>query len=281
MDWYKETLYKDISQSFKVERIIHREQTELQDLVIFENKAMGRVLALDGVIQTTEGDEFFYHEMMGHVPLIAHGNARRVLIIGGGDGGLLEEVLKHKAIERVVMVEIDRYVIDLSKKYLPSIPGKAFEDPRTEIVIADGAKYVAETAERFDVIMVDSTDPMGPGEVLFTAAFYADCKRCMLPGGVMVTQNGVPFFQPDELSTTWQRLKPLFPDVSFYVVPVPSYYGGFMTLGWASLDPKHRRTAPAEVERRIAAVAIETRYYNPGVHQACFQLPNYVLARLG
>lgn len=281
MDWYKETLYKDISQSFKVERIIHREQTELQDLVIFENKAMGRVLALDGVIQTTEGDEFFYHEMMGHVPLIAHGNARRVLIIGGGDGGLLEEVLKHKAIERVVMVEIDRYVIDLSKKYLPSIPGKAFEDPRTEIVIADGAKYVAETAERFDVIMVDSTDPMGPGEVLFTSAFYADCKRCMRPAGVMVTQNGVPFFQPDELSTTWQRLKPLFPDVSFYVVPVPSYYGGFMTLGWASLDAKHRRTAPAEVERRIAAVAIETRYYNPGVHQACFQLPNYVRARLG
>ena len=281
MDWYKETLYKDISQSFKVERIIHREQTELQDLVIFENKAMGRVLALDGVIQTTEGDEFFYHEMMGHVPLIAHGNARRVLIIGGGDGGLLEEVLKHKAIERVVMVEIDRYVIDLSKKYLPSIPGKAFEDPRTEIVIADGAKYVAETAERFDVIMVDSTDPMGPGEVLFTAAFYADCKRCMQPGGIMVTQNGVPFFQPDELSTTWQRLKPLFPDVSFYVVPVPSYYGGFMTLGWASLDPKHRRTAAAEIERRIGAVAIETRYYNPGVHQACFQLPNYVLARLG
>lgn len=281
MDWYKETLYKDISQSFKVERIIHREKTELQDLVIFENKAMGRVLALDGVIQTTEGDEFFYHEMMGHVPLIAHGNARRVLIIGGGDGGLLEEVLKHKAIERVVMVEIDRYVIDLSKKYLPSIPGKAFEDPRTEIVIADGAKYVAETAERFDVIMVDSTDPMGPGEVLFTSAFYADCKRCMRPAGVMVTQNGVPFFQPDELSTTWQRLKPLFPDVSFYVVPVPSYYGGFMTLGWASLDAKHRRTAPAEVERRIAAVAIETRYYNPGVHQACFQLPNYVRARLG
>jgi len=281
VDWYKETLYKDISQSFKVERIIHREQTELQDLVIFENKAMGRVLALDGVIQTTEGDEFFYHEMMGHVPLIAHGNARRVLIIGGGDGGLLEEVLKHKAIERVVMVEIDRYVIDLSKKYLPSIPGKAFEDPRTEIVIADGAKYVAETAERFDVIMVDSTDPMGPGEVLFTSAFYADCKRCMRPGGIMVTQNGVPFFQPDELSTTWQRLKPLFPDVSFYVVPVPSYYGGFMTLGWASLDAKHRRTAPAEVERRIAAVAIATRYYNPGVHQACFQLPNYVRARLG
>ena len=281
MEWYQETLYKEISQSLKVERIIHREKTELQDLVIFENRVMGRVLALDGVIQTTEGDEFFYHEMMGHVPLIAHGNARRVLIIGGGDGGLLEEVLKHEAIERAVMVEIDRYVIDLSKQYLPSIPGHAFEDPRTEIVIADGAKYVAGTAERFDCIMVDSTDPMGPGEVLFTAAFYADCKRCLKPGGVMVTQNGVPFFQPEELATSWKRLKPLFPDVGFYAVPVPTYYGGFMTLGWASLEPAHRRTAPAEIERRIRSAGLATRYYNPGIHQACFQLPNYMLARLG
>jgi len=280
MDWYKETLYKEISQSFKVERIIHREKTELQDLVIFENERMGRVLALDGVIQTTEGDEFFYHEMMSHVPLIAHGNARRALIVGGGDGGLLEEVLKHKALERVVMVEIDRSVIELSKKYLPSIPGRAFEDPRAEIVIADGAKYVADTAERFDCIMVDSTDPMGPGEVLFGAAFYAGCKRCMRPGGIMVTQNGVPFFQPDELSTTWGRLKPIFPDVGFYAVPVPTYYGGFMTLAWASLEPRHRRTPLPELERRFAQAALATRYYNPGIHEASFRLPNYMLERL-
>jgi len=281
MDWYKETLYTDVSQAFKVERIIHREKTELQDLVIFENKQMGRVLALDGVIQTTEGDEFFYHEMMGHVPLFAHGQARRVLIIGGGDGGLLEEVLKHRGVERVVMVEIDPYVIELSKKYLPSIPGQAFADPRAEIVIADGAKFVAETKERFDVIMVDSTDPQGPGEVLFRSAFYADCKRCLTEAGVMVTQNGVPFFQPDELATTWKRLKPIFPDVSFYLVPVPSYYGGFMSLAWASLSPAHRATAASEIERRVKAAAISTKYYNAAIHQACFALPNYLRARLG
>lgn len=281
MDWYNETLYTEVSQTFKVERIIHREKTELQDLVIFENKLMGRVLALDGVIQTTEGDEFFYHEMMSHVPIFAHGQAKRVLIIGGGDGGLLEEVLKHRAVERAVLVEIDPYVIELSKKYLPSIPGKAFADPRAEIAIADGARFVAATQERFDVIMVDSTDPHGPGEVLFTSAFYADCRRCLTAAGIMVTQNGVPFFQPDELSTAWKRLKPIFPDVSFYVVPVPSYYGGFMSLAWASLDPKHRTTPASEIERRVKAAAIAAKYYNPAIHQACFALPNYMRARLG
>ena len=280
MDWYKETLYPDVSQSFKVGQIIHREKTDLQDLVIFENKIMGRILALDGVIQTTEGDEFFYHEMMGHVPVIAHGNAKRVLIIGGGDGGLLEEVLKHKSVERAVMVEIDPFVINLSKNFLPSNPKNAFEDPRAEIVIADGAKFVAEAAERFDVIMVDSTDPHGPGEVLFTSEFYANCKRCKKPGGIMVTQNGVPFFQPDELSTTYRRLRPIYPDVGFYVVPVPTYYGGFMTLSWSSLDAGHRRTPVGEIERRIKAAALETKYYNPAIHQACFALPNYVTARM-
>lgn len=281
MDWYRETLYPDLGQSLRVERIVHREKTDFQDLVIFENKRMGRVLALDGVIQTTEGDEYFYHEMMGHVPILAHGKAKRALIVGGGDGGLLEEVLKHKTIERVVMVEIDSHVIELSKKYLPAIPGKAFKDPRAEIVIADGAKYVAETAERFDVIMIDSTDPVGPGEVLFTSAFYANCKRCLRPGGVMVTQNGVPFFQPGELSTTWKRLKPLFPDVSFYVVPVPTYQGGYMALGWASLEPKYRKRPLAELERRFARTGIATRYYNAGVHQATFHMPNYMRALLG
>lgn len=280
MDWYKETLYTDIGQSFKVDKIIHREKTEHQDLVIFENKAMGRVLALDGIIQTTEGDEYFYHEMMGHVPVFAHGNVKRALIIGGGDGGLLEEVLKHKGVERAVMVEIDPYVINLSKKYLPAIPGKAFEDPRTEIVIADGAKYVAETAERFDIIMVDSTDPMGPGEVLFQPQFYANCKRCLNPGGIMVTQNGVPFFQTDEVTATWRRLTPIYPDVSFYLVPVPTYYGGFMALSWSSLEPRHRQTPLAEIERRFATAGIETQYYNPAIHHACFALPNYVRALL-
>jgi spermidine synthase len=280
MDWYDETLYADVHQGFAVARIIHREKTEHQDLVIFENSRMGRVLALDGVIQTTEGDEFFYHEMMSHVPLFAHGKAERVLIIGGGDGGLLEEALKHPDVKRVVMVEIDPHVIELSRRFLPGISGGAFDDARTELVIADGARYAAETAERFDVVMVDSTDPHGPGEVLFTAAFYADCHRCLGEGGIMVTQNGVPFFQPDELKTSWSRLKPIFADVAFYIVPVPTYYGGFMTLGWAAKSALPRAAALEELAKRYARSGMTTRYYNPETHRAAFALPNYIRAPL-
>jgi spermidine synthase len=281
MDWYQETLYSDVRQGFAVDRVIHREKTEHQDLVIFENARMGRVLALDGVIQTTEGDEFFYHEMMGHVPLFAHGAAERVLIIGGGDGGLLREVLKHKGVKHAVMVEIDPHVIELSRQYLPSLSAGAFDDPRAELVVADGAKYVAETKERFDAVMVDSTDPHGPGAVLFTAEFYGHCHRCQTERGILVTQNGVPFFQPEEVSTSWERLTPIFPDVSFYLVPVPTYYGGFMSLGWASRTPEHRATGTAELARRFEAAQIATRYYNAAIHQACFALPNYVRARMG
>ncbi len=281
MDWYQETLYSDVHQGFAVTRVIHREKTEHQDLVIFENARMGRILALDGVIQTTEGDEFFYHEMMGHVPLFAHGAAERVLIIGGGDGGLLREVLKHRNVRRAVMVEIDPHVIDLSRQYLPSLSAGAFDDPRAELVIADGAKYVAETDERFDVVMVDSTDPHGPGEVLFTSEFYGNCHRCQTEQGIIVTQNGVPFFQPDELTTSWRRLGPIFEDVGFYVVPVPTYYGGFMTLGWGAKTAAHRATAGAELARRYGAAGFATRYYNPAIHAACFALPNYIRDRIG
>ena len=154
---------------------------------------------LDGATQVTTRDEFVYHEMMTHVPILAHGKAKDVLIIGGGDCGIAEEVLKHKAIKRVTQVEIDESVVEFSKEHFPEFTRPVFRDKRFESVIADGMKYVAETDRRFDVIIVDSTDPQGPGAVLFTREFYAACKRCMADGGIMVTQNGVPFFQPDEL----------------------------------------------------------------------------------
>ena len=173
-----------------------------QRIRVFENARFGRVLTLDGVVQTTEGDEFIYHEMMAHVPILAHGAARRVLIVGGGDGGMAREVLRHRAVEHVTMVEIDAGVVEFSKKYLPSLSAGAFDDPRLDLVIADGADFVAQTDRRFDVAIIDSTDPVGPGEVLFTDTFYGRAKRCLAPGGVLVTQNGVPFMQGDELAGT-------------------------------------------------------------------------------
>jgi spermidine synthase len=277
-DWYDERLYEDYRQGLRVERVLHREQTEHQDLIIFENARFGRVLALDGVVQTTEGDEFVYHEMLAHMPVIGHGRARHVLIVGGGDGGALREVLRHRSVERAVMVEIDGSVIEMCREYLPKHSAGAFDDPRAEIVIADGAAFAAETERRFDVVIIDSTDPAGPGEVLFSETFYGDCKRCLNPGGVIVTQNGVPSMQGSEVTNSHQRLGAHFADVSFYVAPVPTYAGGFMALGWASDDARLRATPLEELEARYAAAAIETRYYNPEIHRAAFALPNYVRA---
>lgn len=280
MKWFAETLYagpsgEGYAQRFEVKRTLKRLKTDVQDLVIFETPHYGRVLALDGIVQTTTRDEFAYHEMMVHVPLFAHGRAKRVLIVGGGDGGCLREALKHP-VERVTMVEIDRTVVDLCTEFMPSLSDGAFENERAELIIADGIKYMAETDEAFDVIIVDSTDPIGPGEVLFTEAFYADCKKRLTPGGILVTQNGVPNFQPDEMGNSRARLSPHFADVSFYLTVVPTYIGGFMALGWATDDKTLRALTEADLSPRLAAASFATRYYTPAVHAAAFALPRFI-----
>lgn len=280
MNWFTETLYSGTSgegyaQRFEVKRVVRRLKTDVQDLVIFESPHYGRVLALDGIVQTTERDEYAYHEMLAHVPLFAHGKAREVLIIGGGDGGILREVLRHP-VERATMVEIDRTVVDLCREHMPSLSNGAFDDPRTDLVIADGLKYVAETERRFDVIIVDSTDPVGPGEVLFTEAFYGDCKRCLTPGGIVVTQNGVPNFQPDEVTDSYRRLSSHFADVSFYLTVVPTYVGGHMALGWATDDASLRKLTEADIAPRFEKTGFKTRYYSPAVHAASFALPPFI-----
>ncbi|KAF0109507.1 MAG: speE [Rhodospirillaceae bacterium] len=270
---FEETLYPHWAQVFKIQQVLHHEHTAFQDLVIFESAAFGRVLALDGVIQATEADEPHYHEMMVHVPLLAHGTVRSVCVVGGGDGGIVREVLKHDGV-RATLVEIDAAVIEMSRRYLPALSSGAFDDPRVTIVIADGIRYMTETEATFDAIIVDSTDPQGPGEVLFRESFYADCRRHLNPGGILITQNGVPFLQPEEVGQTWRRLAPHFPDVWFFVTAVPSYVGGLMTLGWGSLDPAHR-TRPLDVIQARAA-GLHTRYYTPEIHVASFALPRYI-----
>ncbi|WP_431858177.1 polyamine aminopropyltransferase [Azospirillum sp.] len=280
-DWYTETLHSDVAQRLRMGRILFRDKTEHQDLVIFESPTLGRVMALDGVIQTAEGDEFVYHEMLTHVPVLAHGRVRRVLIVGGGDGGMLRRVLEHPGVERVTMVEIDRTVVDLAIRYLPSISAGAFDDPRAELVIADGCRFVKETDQTFDVIIIDSTDPQGPGAVLFTEEFYRDCKTRLTPGGILCTQNGVPFLQPQELRDSHGRLKRLFADVSFFVAPVPTYYGGFMAFGWATDDEALRRWTEAEIRPRFEGAGLKTRYYTPAIHAASFALPAFMLEILG
>lgn len=281
--WLNETLYPAWGQRFRVVRELARTRSEFQDIAIVETESHGRVLVLDGVIQITEADEFVYQEMLAHVPLIAHGEARRVLIIGAGDGGVLRRVLAHRGVERAVMVEIDGQVIRLCREYMPAISGDAWRDPRAEVIVGDGIAHVREApAASYDVIIVDSTDPIGVGEVLFTDAFYANCARILTPRGLVVNQCGVPFMQGDELRETSLRRRKVFADVHAYVAAVPTYVGGFMTLGWAAKQAGLREIAAEELTRRAEAAGIlgTTRYWTPAVHASAFQLPPYIEALL-
>lgn len=277
--WY-ETLHANFGQYFSVENILYREKTEHQDLMIFENPVLGRVMALDGVVQTTERDEFIYHEMMTHVPLLAHGQAKKVLIIGGGDGAMLREVSRHKNIEQITMVEIDAGVVEFCRQYLPNHSAGAYDDPRFKLVIADGVNFVNQTAEKFDVIISDCTDPIGPGESLFTSAFYQGCARSLNEGGIFVAQNGVCFLQQDEAVDSHNKLSHYFKDVSFYQAAIPTYYGGIMTFAWATQNPQLRQLDITTLQQRFAEAGLTCRYYNPAIHVGSFALPQYLLDAL-
>ncbi len=276
--WSVEALHDGYGQMLREDTVLYDSETDHQRLRVFENARMGRVLTLDGVVQTTTGDEFIYHEMLAHVPIFAHGAAKRVLIIGGGDGGMAREVLRHTSVEHVTMVEIDAGVVDFSKQYLPTLSAGAFDDPRLDLVIADGAAFVRETDRRFDVMIVDSTDPIGPGEVLFTDTFYDHARGLLNEDGIIVTQNGVPFMQGDELTGTMRAFKALFADWTCYLTHVPTYAGGPMALGWGSKSGAARAVELATLESRFEAAGIETRYYTPEVHKAAFALPGYIKA---
>ena len=275
--WFDETLYPTQRQSFRVDRELYRGRSEFQEILIFENETVGRVLALDGVVQLTTRDEHVYHEMLTHLPLLAHGAARNVLIIGGGDGGILEEALKHP-IARAVMVEIDGLVIEQCRRHLDLVCGRAFEDPRTELIVGDGVRFMAETQERFDLIVVDSTDPVGPAVELFGEDFFGNARDRLTERGVLVTQNGVPFFQPQEITDTYAKRKNLFPRTGFYAAAIPTYYGGFMALGWASKSLDLAAPDRSAIAARHAELGIATHYYNPDIHVAAFALPSFVQA---
>jgi spermidine synthase len=281
--WINETLYPEWGQRFLVKRELARVQSDFQDIVVFESYTHGRVLVLDGCIQITEADEFVYQEMLAHVPMLAHGDAKRVLIIGAGDGGVLKRVLQHRNVERAVMVEIDGEVIRLSKEFLPNIAGDAWNDPRAEVLVADGIDYVRKAAAgSFDVVIVDSTDPIGVGEVLFTDEFYANVARLLSERGVIVNQCGVPAMQADELRDTSLRRAKSFADISAYVAAVPTYVGGFMTLGWSAKDASLRQVDTATIRQRAEAAGVlgQTQYWTPEIHTGAFNLPPYIAKHL-
>jgi spermidine synthase len=281
--WIAETLFDDLGfrMTFQVDKVLYELQTEHQHLVLFEHPFFGKMLMLDGATQITKKDEFIYQEMMSHVPLFAHGNAREVLIVGGGDCGIAEEVLKHKTVKRLTQVEIDPAVVEFAKEHFPEFTKPVFADKRFESVIDDGMKYVARTERRFDVIIVDSTDPQGPGKVLFSTKFYTACKRCLNKGGVIVTQNGVPIFQPAELVSSVSKFRKLFADGSCYIAAIPTYIGGHMAMGWATDNKGLRQTSAKTIAARYRkAGSFSTKYWTPEVHVAAFALPRFIAATI-
>jgi spermidine synthase len=281
--WIAETLFDEqgFRMTYAIERVLYETQTGHQHLVLFEHKFFGKMLMLDGATQVTTRDEFIYHEMMTHVPIFAHGKAKEVLVVGGGDCGIAEEVLKHKSVARLTQVEIDASVVEFSKEHFPEFTKPVLADKRFDLLIDDGMDFVARTGRRFDVIIVDSTDPQGPGKVLFTRKFYAACKRCLTAGGVLVTQNGVPFLQPAELVSSVGHFRGLFADAGCYIAAIPTYVGGHMAMGWAT-DDKRLRELPVRTlaERYRRAGRLVTKYWTPEVHKAAFALPRFIVEQL-
>ena len=273
--WIEETFHPHWRVRLEARKVLHEEKTEHQHLVIFENETWGTVLMLDGVCQLTTSDEFVYHEMMAHVPLMAIKQPRRVLVVGGGDGGVLREVLKHPTVEKATLCEIDRSVVDLSLEHFPQVAAGCFDDPRSDLVIADGLKFVASHTAEFDVIIVDSSEPIGPSAVLHTPEFFADCRRALKDGGILVTQTGLPFLLPDHLASTTRALAGLFARVAPYTCTQPCYFGGPFALNWASDDASHLDISRKKLGRRQEKRGIATRYWTPAVHLAAFALPAY------
>jgi len=281
--WVNETLYPEWGQRFLIRRELARVQSAFQDIMVFESFTHGRIMLLDGVVQITEADEFVYQEMLAHVPLLAHGSCRNVLIIGAGDGGVLRRVLQHRGVQRAVMVEIDGEVIRLAKEFMPGIAGDAWHDSRAEVLVGDGIDYVKRAGDAtFDAVIVDSTDPIGVGEVLFTDDFYANAARILTAGGLIVNQCGVPFMQADELRETSARRAKFFPFVAAYVAAVPTYVGGFMTLGFAAKQPGLDAVPATTIGARAhaAGIAGSTQYWTPEIHAAAFHLPPYIAKQL-
>lgn len=236
-------------------------------MLVAESLRFGRVLMIDGTFQTTEGDEFVYHEMLAHVPLMCHPRPSRVLVVGGGDGGTVREIFKHWAVENVELVEIDKVVIEASKRFLPSISSKLGEG-RLKIITRDAADYVKKTKKRYDVVLVDSTDPVGPAVRLFSEDFFKDARRILKDDGILVSQTESPFLHKGFIARLYKRLGKIFPIVKPYTAPVPTYPSGLWSFTACS-----KKYDPPVISRETV---VETRYYTPEIHRACFSLPRFL-----
>ncbi|ADC49483.1 spermidine synthase [Alkalihalophilus pseudofirmus OF4] len=267
--WFTEKQTERFGITAKIKRTLHSEKTDFQQLDVVETEEFGNMLVLDGMVMTTEKDEFVYHEMVAHVPLFTHPDPKHVLVVGGGDGGVIREVLKHPSVERATLVEIDGKVIEYSKKYLPSIAG-ALDDARVNVQVDDGFMHIAKAENEYDVIMVDSTEPVGPAVKLFEKGFYEGISRALKEDGIFVAQTDNPWFHKDLITQVQRDVREIFPITRLYTANIPTYPSGLWTF---TIGSKKHDPLEAADERFHE---IETKYYTKELHKASFALPKFV-----
>ncbi len=268
--WFTEKQTPDYGITAKITHTLHTERTEFQDLAMIETVEWGRMLVLDGCVMTTLRDEFVYHEMIAHVALSAHPKPENILVVGGGDGGVMREIIKHHTVKKAVLAEIDGRVIELSKQYLPEI-AVALTDPRVDVRVIDGIAHVSDKVDEYDVIIVDSTDPIGPAVGLFAKEFYQAISRALKPDGIFVAQSESPFLHGDLIRRVQSDVADIFPVTKLYLAAIPTYPSGLwsFTIGSKLHDP-------AVIADQQRTGELQTRYYTPELHAAAFQLPRFV-----
>jgi spermidine synthase len=267
--WFHEKESEHLHVGHRVTRVLFHGRSQYQEIAIIDTVEFGRMLVLDGIAQLSLRDEFVYHEMLAHVPLLAHPNPERVLVIGGGDGGTVREVLKHPEVGHVHLVEIDGQVIDACREFLPQL-AHSLDNPRVSVHVADGIEFMQQQTDAFDVILVDSTDPLGPSEGLFTATFYADAATALRADGVLAVQSESPFFTPQLVQDVYRAIGSCFPEVRLYMATVPIYSLAPWSFTLASKRPQEA------ISFREAPEEMHTKYYSSGIREACFCLPPYV-----
>jgi len=272
--WFSERHTPNVKFSIKVDRQLYCGQSEFQRIDVFDSKEFGRFLTLDGYMMMTERDEFIYHEMIVHVPMAVHPNVKNVLVIGAGDGGVIRELTKYSTIESIHLVEIDPLVVEVCRKYLPQTACR-LDDSRVDIIYADGLKYIRSHEDEYDLIIVDSTDPFGPGEGLFTKEFYGNCYKALKEDGIMVNQHESPFYEEDAIAMqrAHKRIVESFPISRVYQAHIPTYPSGHWLFGFSSkkYHPVHDLKA---VEWNM--LGFSTKYYTTRLHSGAFYLPAYV-----
>jgi spermidine synthase len=275
--WADEVYQGIVRTGFRLKKRVFKGKSPYQSVEVVQTAGHGKLLLIDGMTMVSERDEFVYHEMIAHPPLFTHPDPKRVLVIGGGDGGTVREVLRHKGVERCVLVEIDGLVVDACRKHIP-LTAKALSDKRARVVIDDGVAFVRDTAERFDVVIVDSTEPFGPAKELFGPAFYKDVRRVLTEDGIVVSQGGSPFYEISTIKNLFRLLRPVFPVREAFLFNNLTYPGGLWAFTWGSKRLHPLRDFDA---KRVARAGLPLRWYNADIHRAAFALPQFLKKELG